>query len=80
MRRIPMHLQDWIGKLDAFLSIIDREILTHAGKISHDMARQQAESEYDRFNRRRIGEQDQAGNAFDEMIERLPGTKKQEKP
>jgi hypothetical protein len=39
MRRIPMHMQDWINKLDAFLNINDREILTHAGKVSHEMAR-----------------------------------------
>lgn len=39
LRRIPMHMQDWISKLDAFLNINDREILTHAGKISHEMAR-----------------------------------------
>ena len=76
MRRIPMHMQDWINKLDAFLNINDREILTHADRISHDMARQLAESEYDRFNRRRIGDQDEGGNAFDAMIERLPKGKK----
>jgi len=33
MRRIPMHMRDWINKLDAFLNINDRQILTHAGKI-----------------------------------------------
>jgi hypothetical protein len=32
MRRIPMHMSDWITKLDAFLNINDREILTHAGR------------------------------------------------
>jgi hypothetical protein len=80
MRRIPMHMREWINKLDAFLNINDREILTHAGKISHDMARQLAESEYDRFNRKRISDQDQAGNAFDKMIEHLPKAKKEEKP
>lgn len=80
MRRIPMHMQDWISKLDAFLNINDREILTHAGKISHEMARALAESEYDRFNRERIGEQDQTGNAFDKMIERIPKAKTEKKP
>lgn len=31
----PMYMRDWIGKLDDFLKLSDREILTHAGKISH---------------------------------------------
>ena len=35
----PMHMRDWIVKLDAFLSLSDREILTHAGKISHELAK-----------------------------------------
>ena len=39
MRRIPMHMANWIKKLDAFLTLNEREILTHAGKISHEMAK-----------------------------------------
>ena len=75
MRRIPMQMQDWISKLDAFLNINDREILTHAGKISHQMAQQRAEDEYEQFHQRRIAEQDRAGNDFDKLIERLPADK-----
>lgn len=44
-----MTRQDWISKLDAFLTINDRDILKHAGKISHELAKQQAEAEYDKF-------------------------------
>ena len=72
MRRIPMHMGDWVAKLDAFLNINDREILTHAGKISHQMAQQRAEDEYEKFRQRRIREQDQAGGDFEKLIERLP--------
>ena len=79
MRRIPMHMQDWISKLDAFLNINDREILTHAGKISHQMAQQRAEDEYEKFHQRRIAEQDRAGNDFDKLIERLPADKRARK-
>ncbi len=46
LRRNPMHMADWIKKLDAFLSVNEREILTHAGKISHEMAKEAAEAEY----------------------------------
>ena len=36
--RKPMYMADWIRKLDDFLRLSDREILTHAGKVSHDDA------------------------------------------
>jgi hypothetical protein len=49
MRRIPMHMADWISKLDAFLKLNDRDILTHTGRISHEMAQTKAELEYDSF-------------------------------
>jgi hypothetical protein len=39
IRRIPMHMKDWIAKLHVFLTINDRDILTHAGMISHEMAK-----------------------------------------
>lgn len=54
MRRITMHMTDWITKLDGFLSLNDRNILDHAGKISHLMAKELAEAEYDRFHRNRL--------------------------
>jgi len=68
-------LIDWIAKLDAFLNINDREILTHAGKISHEMARQMAEGEYEKYSRRRQTEEDRIGNDFDSLIGQLPSGK-----
>lgn len=38
--RRPMTMADWITKLDDFIRISDREILVHAGKVSHDAALQ----------------------------------------
>lgn len=49
MRRVPMHMADWIEKLNGFLTLNDRDILTHAGHISHEMAQAKAELEYDKF-------------------------------
>ena len=49
MRRVPMHMKDWIAKLHAFLTINDREILTHAGIISYQMAKELVETEYDKI-------------------------------
>ena len=47
--RKPMAMADWIAKLDDFIRISDRDILTHAGKVSHETARLKAEAEYERF-------------------------------
>ena len=79
MRRIPMHMRDWISKLDAFLNINDREILAHAGRVSHEMAQQRAEGEYEKFRQRRIADGDRTGSDFDKLIERRPA-EKEEKP
>lgn len=49
MRRVPMHMAEWITKLDGFLTLNERDILTHAGRISHDVAQIKAELEYDRY-------------------------------
>lgn len=54
MRRIPMTMQEWIEKLDGFLTLNDRDILEHAGKVSHEMALQHASAEYDRFHHQRL--------------------------
>jgi hypothetical protein len=72
MRRVPMHMRDWITKLHGFLTINDRNILTHAGKISHQMAKELAEAEYDKFNRQRIQQADAAGGEFEKAIQQLP--------
>ena len=41
--RKPMHMQEWIAKLDDFLRLSERDILTQAGKISHETAIEMAE-------------------------------------
>ena len=78
MRRIPMHMQDWIAKLNGFLSLNDRNILTHAGTISHQMAKELAEGEYDRYNRARIRQRDQLEGDFEKAIRQLPPAPKPE--
>ncbi len=50
MRRIPMYMKDWIEKLHGFLQLNDRNILDHTGKISHHLAMEKAEVEYDKYN------------------------------
>ena len=79
MRRMPMHMRDWIAKLHAFLTINDRNILTHAGQISHQMAKELAEAEYDKFNCQRIQQADAAGGEFEKAIKQLPPPPKPKK-
>ena len=76
MRRVPMHMVDWIKKLDAFLTLNEREILSHAGKISHQMAKELAESEYDKFNLKRIKQNDRSLSDFDRTVTQLTEEKK----
>ena len=48
-RQIPMKMAEWIFKLDAFLQFNEYQILKDAGKISHEVAKQLAEKEYEKF-------------------------------
>jgi hypothetical protein len=48
-RRQPMHMTDWIKKLDAFLQFNEQNILTHAGTISHELAADHAAKQFDQF-------------------------------
>ena len=48
----PMYMKDWVQKLDDFLRLSNRELLTHAGKISAEVARKKADSEHEKFQSR----------------------------
>ncbi len=47
-RNIPMTMQDWAGKLNAFLQFNERDILDHPGKVSQAVAKAFAESEFEK--------------------------------
>lgn len=49
MNRKPMYMNDWIAKLDDFIRFNERELLTHAGKITHQQAINKAHAEYDKY-------------------------------
>ena len=48
----PMYMKDWINILDDFLRISRKDILTYAGKISAKLAKEKADTEYDKFKER----------------------------
>ncbi len=45
----PMYMKDWIHRLDTIIQLNGRELLDHAGKISHQMALEKSTLEYDKF-------------------------------
>jgi hypothetical protein len=49
LNKRPMYMRDWIAKLDDFLRLGERDILTHAGKVSHEDAVRKAQLEYDKY-------------------------------
>ena len=68
-RRVPMTMQDWITKLEGFLTLNDREVLKNAGKVSADLAKEHAEEEFVAFRR----EKDRTLESdFDQAIKNLP--------
>ena len=71
MRRVAMHMADWIKKLDGFLKLNDRNILTHAGRISHEMAQAKAELEYDKFKVLTAAEPRPVDADFDTAVKHL---------
>ena len=48
-RNIPMTMQDWARHLDRILMASEYELLTNAGKISAEVARQHAETEFEKY-------------------------------
>jgi hypothetical protein len=79
LRQIPMTMQDWESRLNRFIEATDREILQDAGKVSAEIARSFAESEFEKYRiiQDRLFESD-----FDRLImqisgERDPGSKEE---
>ena len=48
-QQTPMYMKDWISRLDIILQLNGRELLQHAGKISHQMAMEKSALEYEKY-------------------------------
>ena len=48
-QQTPMYMKDWANRLDSILQLNGRELLTHAGKISHKKALEKSGVEYKKF-------------------------------
>jgi len=82
LNQSPMYMGDWIAKLDDFLRLGERDILTHAGKISHEEAVAIARAEYDRYRDGRLNDPSPVEKDFLKAvkeIKRLEAAKKGKK-
>ena len=52
IQKRPMYMAEWIVKLDEFMKISGRDVLEHAGKVSHELAMLKAKDEYDKYSER----------------------------
>ena len=72
MQQTPMYMKDWIARLDAVISLNGGELLTHAGKISHEMAIAKSGLEYKKFkDEQKKIEKIQSLKELEEDIKRL---------
>ena len=71
LNRNPMYMRDWITKLDDFLRLSGREILTHVGKVSHDEALDKAQIEYEKYRSAHLNEASPVERHFLKSVEEL---------
>jgi len=74
MRRIPMTMADWEQRLSGFLRLWDREVLSDAGKVTAELAKAHAESEFEKY---RIVQDRLFESDFDRELKRLEAAAKE---
>jgi len=71
-QQTPMYMKDWIARLDGILQLNGRELLTHAGKISHDSALKKSAAEFKKYKLNQAAiEKEQSLKEIEEDIKRL---------
>ena len=77
LQRTPMYMKDWIDRLDSILQLNGRELLTHAGKISHEMALKKSGDEFGKYQlSQKALEKVQSLKELEQDILKLKKTKK----
>lgn len=69
LQRKPMYMKDWIEVLDGFIKMSRQEVLTHAGKISAELAQQKALAEYNTYKSKSADELSEVEKQFIASIE-----------
>ena len=72
-RKIPMKMADWASRLDSFLKFNEYELLYDSGKISHELAKNFAEKQYDKF---RVIQDIEYEFDFDKTVKQIHSTSK----
>lgn len=67
-RNIPMTMEDWAGKLNAFLQFNEKDILSNSGKVSREIAKSFAESEFEKY---RIVQDRLFQSDFDKLMNKI---------
>ena len=49
LEKTPMYMKDWVSRLDIIVQLNGKELLTHAGKISHQMALEKSGAEFEKY-------------------------------
>jgi hypothetical protein len=75
-RRIPMTMQDWETRLNRFIEATDREVLQDAGKVTAEIAKAHAESEFEKY---RIVQDRLFESDFDRLIKQVESGNKPDK-
>lgn len=68
MRKIPMTMKDWEDRLSGFLKLWDRDVLQDTGKVSAEIAKAHAESEFEKY---RIVQDRLFESDFDRLLKRI---------
>ena len=71
-QQTPMYMQNWIERLDIILQLNGRELLTHAGKISHELAVQKSNEEFEKYRQKqKVLEREQSLQEIERDIKQL---------
>ncbi len=76
-RRIPMKMADWVKRLDAFLRFNEYEVLTDAGSVSAEVAKQLAEEQYEQF---RLKQDKSFESDFEKEVKRIEDRTRRSSP
>ncbi|WP_337288456.1 virulence RhuM family protein [Candidatus Methylomirabilis sp.] len=71
LSRQPMYMRDWISKLEDFLRLSGREILTHAGSVSHEEALRKAELEFEKYRKQQMALPSRVEKDFEAAVKKL---------
>lgn len=79
LNRQPMYMRDWVARLDDFLRMTGRDILTHAGTVSHEQALEKARQEYEKYHQQILAAPSRAEKDFMEAAKDVKRMEKQRK-